>query len=102
MLRFCNPRRWALHCSCFMPLTAAVSPKRGVPVTFNSCCCSQAGILGQFVFTQIEQEFANQSALLGRGAMVGASGVSHVAHLAGAAAGVLLIVLLSRLPGDDA
>lgn len=61
----------------------------------------QAGILGQFVFTQVQQEFVQQSRLIGSGAMIGASGVSHIAHLAGAAVGVLLIVLLSRLPGGN-
>lgn len=61
----------------------------------------QAGILGQFVFTQVQQEFASQTALIGRGSMIGASGVSHIAHLAGAAVGVLLMVVLSRLPGSD-
>ncbi len=53
------------------------------------------------MFTQVQQEVANQSALIGQGAMIGAGGVSHVAHLAGAAVGVLLVVLLSRLPGGD-
>jgi membrane associated rhomboid family serine protease len=61
----------------------------------------EAGILGQFVFTQVQQEFVSQSRLIGSGAMIGASGVSHIAHLAGAAVGVLLIVLLSRIPGGD-
>lgn len=58
----------------------------------------EAGILGQFVVGSLQQEFVKQSSIMGQGAMVGASGISHVAHLAGAAAGVLLIFLLSRLP----
>ncbi len=36
------------------------------------------------------------------GAMIGASKVGHVAHLGGALVGVLLILLLSRLPDPDA
>lgn len=61
----------------------------------------EAGILGQFVVGSLQQEFMKQGSVMGKGAMVGASGVSHVAHLAGAAAGVLLIFLLSRLPGTE-
>jgi membrane associated rhomboid family serine protease len=72
-----------------------------LPMSPRSWPALQAGILGQFVFTQVQQEFASQSRLIGSGAMIGASGVSHVAHLAGAAVGVLLIVLLSRIPGGD-
>ena len=44
------------------------------------------------------QEVSAQAAVMGSGAMIGASSVSHVAHLAGAAAGVLLVFVLSRLP----
>lgn len=34
----------------------------------------------------------------GKGATLGGMQVSHVAHLAGAAVGVLLVLLISRLP----
>ena len=44
------------------------------------------------------QEVSAQAAVMGSGAMVGASSVSHVAHLAGAVAGVFLVFVLSRLP----
>mmetsp|Transcript_3186 Transcript_3186/g.9236 ORF Transcript_3186/g.9236 Transcript_3186/m.9236 type:complete len:100 (+) Transcript_3186:358-657(+) len=59
----------------------------------------EATILGQFVVSSLQQEFIKQRGIMGQGAMIGASGVSHVAHLAGAGAGVLLIVMLWRL-GD--
>lgn len=53
-------------------------------------------ILGQFVVQQVLSEF--QMATAGRGMTMGGMQVGHVAHLAGAAVGVLLVVLLSRLP----
>lgn len=34
----------------------------------------------------------------GKGAMIGGMQVGHCAHLAGAAVGVLLVLLISRLP----
>lgn len=45
---------------------------------------------------QVLSEF--QMATAGRGMTMGGMQVGHVAHLAGAAVGVLLVVLLSRLP----
>jgi len=55
-------------------------------------------ILGQFVVERVMSE-ANAMAVAGK---VGAGGINHVAHLAGALAGVLLIVLLNRaLPPDE-
>ena len=36
------------------------------------------------------------------GTMIGATKVGHIAHLGGALVGVLLILLLSRLPDPDA
>ncbi|CAG9461625.1 unnamed protein product [Pedinophyceae sp. YPF-701] len=57
----------------------------------------EGAILGQFVYKQLAQEAQLQ--LAGAGA---ATGVSHVAHLGGALAGVFLILLLSRIaPADD-
>ncbi|KAL4426803.1 hypothetical protein ABPG77_006589 [Micractinium sp. CCAP 211/92] len=53
-------------------------------------------ILGQFVVQQVLSEF--QMATAGRGLTIGGMQVGHVAHLAGAAMGVLLVLLLSRLP----
>ena len=44
------------------------------------------------------QELSAQAAVMGNGAMIGSSSVSHVAHLAGAVAGVLLVFALTRLP----
>ena len=51
-------------------------------------------ILGQFVVERIVNEVSVASAAQGG---IGAGGVNHVAHLAGALAGVLLIVGLSKL-----
>ena len=60
----------------------------------------EAGILGTFVWERIWSEISVTT----QGGGIGASGVNHVAHLAGALCGVLLIALLNRaLPplGDD-
>eukprot|EP00240_Pyramimonas_obovata_P013623 CAMPEP_0118926138 /NCGR_PEP_ID=MMETSP1169-20130426/3912_1 /TAXON_ID=36882 /ORGANISM="Pyramimonas obovata, Strain CCMP722" /LENGTH=243 /DNA_ID=CAMNT_0006867635 /DNA_START=266 /DNA_END=997 /DNA_ORIENTATION=- len=54
-------------------------------------------ILGQFVVKQIMSEVKMQ--MVKSGSMAAVGGVNHIAHLAGALAGVLLIWLLSRLPG---
>ena len=35
------------------------------------------------------------------GSMAGAGGVNHIAHLSGALLGVLLVFLVSKLPGAD-
>jgi len=56
-------------------------------------------ILGQFVMEQITREMKMQVAVGGKIAASG--GVNHIAHLSGALAGVVLIWLLSRLPGGD-
>ena len=45
---------------------------------------------------QVAGEF--QMATSGKAAMVGGMAVGHIAHLAGAAVGVLLVLLLARLP----
>ena len=59
----------------------------------------EAFILGQFVLQKIVSEVGVASAARGG---LGAGGVNHVAHLAGALAGVLLMVALSRLlPPDE-
>lgn len=50
----------------------------------------EALILGQFVFQQIWQELRNQVTI---GA---ASNISHAAHLGGAVAGVVLVLLIKR------
>ena len=62
-------------------------------ISFNFRKILEAVILGQFVLQQLVQELRSQ-------AMAGAaaSGISHAAHLGGALAGVLLILLLSKLP----
>ncbi|EFN59133.1 hypothetical protein CHLNCDRAFT_49978 [Chlorella variabilis] len=52
-------------------------------------------ILGSFVVQQVLGELQMAA---GGGLTVGGMQVGHVAHLAGAAAGVLLVLLLSRLP----
>jgi membrane associated rhomboid family serine protease len=60
----------------------------------------EAGILGTFVWERIWSEIS----ITTQGGGIGASNVNHVAHLAGALCGVLLIALLNRaLPplGDD-
>jgi membrane associated rhomboid family serine protease len=59
----------------------------------------EAGILGAFVFNQV---FAEVGYVTNGGRMT-ASGmaVGHWAHLAGAMAGVALVLVLSRLPGGD-
>jgi membrane associated rhomboid family serine protease len=64
---------------------------------------TEAAVLGSFVFSQIQNEVKAQAAVLGGGGGVVAGGgvVSHVAHLGGALAGVLLLALLSRLPSAD-
>ena len=59
----------------------------------------EAVILGQFVVKQVLGEV--QLAAAGRGAAAATLGgmqIGHVAHLAGAAVGVLLVLLLARLP----
>ncbi|CAI5994444.1 unnamed protein product [Closterium sp. NIES-64] len=53
-------------------------------------------ILGQFVVEKVLSE-ARNSAIMGVG-MAAGSGVNHIAHLAGALVGVLLIWMVSRLP----
>lgn len=53
----------------------------------------EAFILGQFVLQKILSEMTMASTRGG----IGAGGVNHVAHLAGALAGVLLMVALSKL-----
>lgn len=64
-------------------------------MSFNIRKLVEAFVLGQFVVQQLLQEVAQQAAVMaGRNA----SGVSHIAHLGGAAVGVLLVWLLSRLP----
>ena len=61
----------------------------------------EAGILGTFVWERIWSEIS----ITTQGGGIGASNVNHVAHLAGALCGVLLIALLNRalppLGGDD-
>jgi hypothetical protein len=56
----------------------------------------EALILGSFVVKQVAGEVS--AATAGPALAVGGVRVGHVAHLGGAAAGVLLVLLLSRLP----
>ena len=53
----------------------------------------ESAILGTFVVDRVWSELAVTT----QGGGIGASGVNHVAHLAGALCGVLLIVTLARL-----
>ncbi|GJP45578.1 hypothetical protein CLOM_g12583, partial [Closterium sp. NIES-68] len=55
-------------------------------------------ILGQFVVEKVLSEARNSAIFAGGGMAAAASGVNHIAHLAGALVGVLLIWLVSRLP----
>jgi len=55
-------------------------------------------ILGQFVLTQVMTEVAHQAAVTGGKAIAGSVTISHVAHLGGALVGVMLVLVLSRLP----
>ncbi|GAB4817608.1 hypothetical protein N2152v2_004654 [Parachlorella kessleri] len=61
----------------------------------------EAIILGQFVIRQVASEV--QLVAGGRALTVGGMQVGHIAHLAGAAVGALLVLLLSKLPdvGSD-
>ncbi|GLI71632.1 hypothetical protein VaNZ11_016905 [Volvox africanus] len=59
----------------------------------------EAAVLGQFVVRQVFEEAKNQVA---GGLTVGGMAVSHAAHIAGAAVGVILVLLLQRLPDDPA
>ena len=61
----------------------------------------ECGVLSVYVFSTISREVQAQAAVsLGRGAatVTSAGAVAHVAHIAGALAGVLLVALLARLP----
>jgi membrane associated rhomboid family serine protease len=64
---------------------------------------TESAVLGAYVWSQIKTEVAAQAAVMGgKGAVVAGGGVvSHVAHLGGALAGVLLLALLARLPAAD-
>lgn len=67
---------------------------------FNLKKLLESFILGQFVWQKVVYEVQMQAGQsMGR---LGVGGVSHFAHLAGALAGVLLIFLISCLPGSDA
>lgn len=60
----------------------------------------EAVILGSFVVKQVLQEVSMVSS--GKAGLVAAGmSVGHWAHLGGAAAGVLLVLLLNRLPSSD-
>ncbi|GIM11587.1 hypothetical protein Vretimale_15071 [Volvox reticuliferus] len=59
----------------------------------------EAAVLGQFVVRQVLEEAKNQVA---GGLTVGGMAVSHAAHLAGAAVGVILVLLLQHLPDPAA
>eukprot|EP00475_Leptophrys_vorax_P017512 TRINITY_DN24153_c0_g1_i2.p1 TRINITY_DN24153_c0_g1~~TRINITY_DN24153_c0_g1_i2.p1 ORF type:complete len:399 (+),score=-16.88 TRINITY_DN24153_c0_g1_i2:201-1397(+) len=55
-------------------------------------------ILGQFVVEKVMSEARNSAIFVSGGTVAAASGVNHIAHLAGALLGVLLIWMISRLP----
>eukprot|EP00899_Mesostigma_viride_P029608 jgi/Mesvir1/9832/Mv14235-RA.1 len=57
----------------------------------------EVAILGQFVVNQVLSEAASLSV----GKKIAGMSVNHIAHLGGAAVGVFLIYLLTRLPADD-
>ena len=67
-------------------------------ISFNWKRLLESVILGNFVVERLWQEGAMQ---LGGGAMAGGAMVNHIAHIAGALAGVMLIMLLNSLPKDD-
>ncbi|KAK9866699.1 hypothetical protein WJX84_001104 [Apatococcus fuscideae] len=69
-------------------------------LSFNLKKLLEAAILGQFVVKQVLQEVSSQGALMrgGYGATLGGHSIGHIAHLGGAAAGVLLVFALSKIP----
>lgn len=60
----------------------------------------EVGILGQFVVERFLEE-ASASTRMGAAVAAGGGVINHVAHLAGALMGVLLIFIISRLPGKS-
>lgn len=66
-----------------------------VKISFNLKKLIECGILGQFVIKQLLQETMSMKA---GGAVIAGHRVGHIAHLAGAFVGVLLVWSLSRLP----
>mmetsp|Transcript_33191 Transcript_33191/g.105816 ORF Transcript_33191/g.105816 Transcript_33191/m.105816 type:complete len:331 (+) Transcript_33191:21-1013(+) len=70
-----------------------------VKMSFSLRKLLEMGILGQFVWERLINEVGMQA---GEGKVMGGLAVNHIAHLAGALVGVLLIFLLSRIsePGD--
>lgn len=67
-----------------------------VKLSFNLKKLIECGILGQFVIKQLLQEAMSMKA---GSTVIAGHRVGHVAHLGGALAGVVLVYLLSRLPG---
>ncbi|KAL3143560.1 hypothetical protein ABBQ38_002358 [Trebouxia sp. C0009 RCD-2024] len=67
-----------------------------VKLSFNLKKLIECGILGQFVIKQLLQEAMSMKA---GSTVIAGHRVGHVAHLGGALAGVILVYLLSRLPG---
>lgn len=57
----------------------------------------ETGVLGQFVF----ERFLSEARTIAASKSAATGGISHVAHLAGALSGVLLVFLLSRLLPPD-
>jgi len=103
--RRCARRR---GCPCACALQAAHTLPLKTPHTLSlprsSHRCSlrsllEAAVLGQFVWTQVAAEAGHQ---LAGGVKIAGMSVGHVAHLAGAVAGVLLVWSLSRLPAAGA
>ena len=69
-----------------------------VRISWNWKKLLEMGILGQFVVKQVLQEVNLHVA---GGASSAAGQVGHLAHLGGALVGVLLILLLNRLPDPE-
>ena len=65
-------------------------------VSFNVRSLVECSVLASFVVPRVLQEVRSQS--LGGAMTASGASVGHVAHLGGAVAGVLVVLLLSRLP----
>lgn len=65
-------------------------------ISFNLRSLLECSVLASFVVPQVMSEVKSQA--LGGTMTASGSMVGHVAHLGGAAAGVLVVLLLSRLP----
>ena len=80
--------------ACFGLAAVAVLTR----LSFDPQRLLEGAILGQFVARTVLDE--GRAQLAGGALTAGGAAVSHVAHLAGAAAGVLVVLLLARLPSE--